>query len=331
MKERINNFIKRLSKREIRLSQKAYIFLFCLLLSTFFWFLASLSKQYVTTLNASLTYSELPENFILTDSPPEQISLIVNGSGFDLLGEQMSLNRKVILVDLDKAKTLGTLNRYFIPTKLLKDKIVSNLNSGIEFMDIVEDTLFLKTEKRLSKEIKVQPKVDLKFEKAYKQRGAIKVIPEIVRISGPEEFIDSINHIYTEILKKDKLKDTTTVTVKIDLPKNINGVAVLPTEVEVFIPVEKYTEKVLILPIRHEFVNNTSAGELQTFPDQVEIAVLLPLSKFNNVDASLLKATVRYGEGENHKKKLDVHIDGLPNYGILTKVEPERVEYILKK
>lgn len=330
MKKRISTLLEQLSKREIRFNQKAYIFLFCLLLSTFFWFLSAFSKTYTTTLNAPLEYNTLSEEFILTKPPAASVNINVSGSGFELLGEQMSLNKKKTLVDLNLARPTSSADRYFILTSMLKDKLRMNLDPDIELLSIGEDSLLLRTEKRLSKKIKIVPQVELKLEKGYKQRGEITVTPNVVSLSGPQGFIDSVHTLYTEVITTNQLKDSMEKVVSIQLPKDINGLAVNPEKVEVLIPVEMYTEKVLTLAIKSE-VSTNSRHQLQTFPNEVKVTFLVPLSKYNNLNESTLSAVVVYGKEHSESKKLSVKINNIPKYALLTKLEPERVEYILKK
>jgi hypothetical protein len=167
VKNKINQFLVKISKGKIRFSEKAYIFLLCLMLSTFFWFLSSLSGNYTTVLSANLKYNSLDEAFILTEEPPEKIYFKVRSSGFELLGEQLSLNRKKVEVNLQKAKSLIDQNRYYILTTTILPNIRDQLDADIELLDLQEDTLYLSTEKRLNKMVKVLPQVDVSYKSAY--------------------------------------------------------------------------------------------------------------------------------------------------------------------
>ena len=106
MKNKIKNLIFDSNKGKIKLNERASIFFFCLVLATCFWFLSSLSKSYTTKLTIPIEYISVNKNFILLEKPLESIEIQVSGSGFELLGEQMSLNRNALQVNLETAKTL---------------------------------------------------------------------------------------------------------------------------------------------------------------------------------------------------------------------------------
>lgn len=284
----------------------------------------------MTTLSVPLEYTSLSEDFILTKSPPESIDIRVSGSGFELLGEQMFLNRKKTLVDLSLARPTKTANRYFILTSILKNELLRNIDTDIELLNIIDDSLFLNTEKRLSKKISISANVELKFKDGYKQRGEIVINPSEVTLSGPQKYIDSVHTLFTAAITPKKLKDSLRTTVALLIPEDIKGVAVKPKNVEVLIPVEKYTEKVLKLAVKRE-VDDGNTHQLQTFPDEVEVTILVPLSKYNSLNESTLTAVVVYTKAQAERKKLSVRILNIPKYALLSKVEPERVEYILKK
>jgi len=329
VKNRINRLVLKVSNGKIRFSEKAYIFLLCLLLSTFFWFLSSLSDIYTTTLSVKLKYNSLDESFILTEEPPKQLSFKARSSGFELLGEQLSLNRNEVEVNLQDAKSEKN-NRFFILTSVVKPSIREELDADIELLDLESDTLWLSTEERLKKKVKVIPQVDLSFKAAYKLRSKIELNPKTVEVLGPKSFIDSLLEIKTALYKAKNIDDSIKVKLKLIAPANVNGFRIEPEEVEILIPVEKYTEKQLTVPVK---VNNEMSQNLiiRTFPDEVELTFLVPISKFNSLSASRLDAVVDYNKESSKSQKLKISLQNLPDYAVLRKIEPERVEYIIRK
>ena len=329
MKNRINRLVLKVSNGKIRFSEKAYIFLLCLLLSTFFWFLSSLSDVYTTTLSVKLKYNSLDESFILTEEPPKQLSFKARSSGFELLGEQLSLNRNEVEVNLQDAKSEKN-NRFFILTSVVKPSIREELDADIELLDLESDTLWLSTEERLKKKVKVIPQVDLSFKSAYKLRSKIELNPKTVEVLGPKSFIDSLLEIKTALYKAKNIDDSIKVKLKLFTPANVNGFRIEPEEVEILIPVEKYTEKQLTVPVK---VNNETSQNLiiRTFPDEVELTFLVPISKFSSLSASRLDAVVDYNKESSKSQKLKISLQNLPDYAVLRKIEPERVEYIIRE
>src|SRR5690606_15827241 len=142
MKKVIKRIFLDSSNGRTRLNEKVMIFLLCILLATFFWFLSSLSKIYSTTLEFPLTYSEVSEELVLIESPQNTLTLWVTGSGFDLLGEEIALKKQVLKVDLERSRSANQSGRYYILTRNLRDNILNQLDNELSLESIYPDTLF---------------------------------------------------------------------------------------------------------------------------------------------------------------------------------------------
>lgn len=315
---------------KVKLSQKASIFSFCLILSTFFWFLSSLSKNYTTDLSFPLEYVGYSNNFILVEEPASAIKGQVFGSGYELIGEQFSLNRKAIEIDLKTTRASKTKSTYFILTKRLREDVDERLDQDIQLQYLKPDTIFFMTQKRVSKTVPVINKLEMDFESGYQIRGEAVIKPNRVKISGPKSYIDTLQFILTEEKELGDLDDSTEVDLKLVIPQNVNGIQLELEQVKAFIPVEKFTEKEIEVDL--DIITSSSKTEIKTFPSKVTVKVLVPISLYENLDQSLIQAKIRYKMSRDKEaNKLPVSIEGLPKYAKLIRIEPDRVEFILRK
>ena len=85
-------------------------------------------------------YIALASSFILTEEPPANLIIEVNGNGFELLGEQFSLNRSEVKVDLNIAQKINKDN-YGLSTKRLESEILSTLDKNLRLNKIITDYL----------------------------------------------------------------------------------------------------------------------------------------------------------------------------------------------
>lgn len=325
MKNKIKNLIFDSNKGKIKLNERASIFFFCLVLSTFFWFLSSLSKQYTTNLTIPIEYTSFNKDFILTEEPIDFIEIQVSGSGFELLGEQMSLNGNSLKVNLSEALKLGK-NRFGIPTSKLQNEIYQYLDKDIRFERMTSDSILFKTDKRVTRSIKVIPDVELSFESSYNLMGEITVNPSMVEISGPQEELDSIQFLTTKKIKYEEVNDSLTITYLLSEDERFQSLDIVPKEVSILVPVDKFTEKSFDLPI--EWNNNVS---IRTFPNKVKVVFLVPLSNYEQLTEQGIKALVNLTDGFQKKRKLKVEIKGVPDFAILLRIEPEKIEFIIKQ
>lgn len=327
MFSQLKNILLKTEEGKFKLNQKASIFLFCLSLSTFFWFLSVLGKNYTTTLKFYINYKDYSSDFILTEEPTNFIEGEIFGSGYELLGEQLSLSSNKIDVSLKSAKSTTVENKYYIDTRQLRDQLKTVLDRDLQLNAIVQDSILFYTQKRLSKSVQIKADVDLDIKAGFALRGDLVISPKIIQISGPKSYIDTVSHIRTISTEFSNIEDSTIAQLELLLPKDINGIEASKKEVELLIPVEKHTEKRLTLDI--ELMGNYDFT-IKTFPEQVDVVCLVPLSVYNMLNDKKLRAVAKISQQENNSK-LKVEIKGLPDYAKLIRVEPEKVEYIIRK
>jgi hypothetical protein len=325
VKNKIKNLIFDSNKGKIKLNERASIFFFCLVLATFFWFLSSLSKQYTTTLTIPIEYTSFNKNFILVEKPIEFIEIQVSGSGFELLGEQMSLNRNALDVNLQMARRLGK-NRFGIATSKLQNEVYKYLDKDIRFERITSDSIIFKTDQRVVRKLKVIPDLDISFESSYNLMGEVSVQPEYVEVSGPKGYLDSLEFLTTKKLKEEDVNDSLQLTYDFGSDKRFFNVNIVPEEVSLLVPVDKFTEKTFEVPI-------TWSGKfsIRTFPNKVKVIFLVPLSNYEQLTEREIIAKVDVDSDLKEKKKLKVAIKGVPHFAKLLRIEPEKVEFIIKQ
>lgn len=326
MKNAVKSLLSVFKSRTIKLDSRVNIFLFCLFISIFFWFLSALSKEYSTTFTVPLGYKDLPSRYMMTKVPADRVNIQVSGSGFDLLGEQMNLNRKPIILDLSKFISEGK-SRHHVPSRYLSQNIKSKIGKDLRLESILIDSVSFTTFERMEKVVNVEPRITPSFKAGYAQRADLILNPSQVKILGSKESLLKVNTIFTEEISISDLSDTMSFTVDLQAP-NIDGLVMEPLTVELTIPVEKYTEKEFVLPIT--MVNQLdSTRRLRVFPDKVKAILLVPLSRYEDLAEELLKAEAVYAHSEVEKKKLEVAIKGVPEYAELIRIEPGRVEFIV--
>lgn len=328
MKEEFEEFYNSLKEGRLRFSQKAYIFLFCILLSTFFWFLSSLSKSYTTQLEIPVKYVSFDEKFVLDQEPPKALVIKVKSNGFELLGEQMTLRKEALQIDLSQARQKRK-NQFFLLTNQFRPQIRELLDPDIELLTIQPDSIQLNTQKRIAKKIAVKLQSNYSIKSGFALRGEPILKPESILVSGPADYLASLNEVKTIEVNEKNISDSLQLRVALEGEDGVKGLHYEQNEIELIIPIEKFTEKSLRLPIQID--STTLSANLITFPNEVEAIVLVPLSKYKQLDANMILAKVIYNQESKKNKKLEVQLENVPNYAKLVRISPERVEYIIKE
>lgn len=102
MSEKRTILQNRTKKTRIPFSKDVLVFLFCILLSTIFWFLYTFSNSKEAILDIPIKYVNLPINYITSDSLSSEVRVKVKNSGFSLFLYQFKRNKDAIIIDLNK-------------------------------------------------------------------------------------------------------------------------------------------------------------------------------------------------------------------------------------
>ncbi len=316
----MNTLRPKISKRRL------LIFSVFVLISAVFWFLSAMNQEYTTKISYKVSFVNFPEDVRPVSGVPDKLTLTVKGYGYDLIGKSKITAPLKIDVKKYALKDKNDKSKLILSTHLLSDKFFPNAN-GISIISVNPETIIFKTEKLKTKKVPVKANIDFSCKPLYMQSGDIKIIPERVTVSGSYKKIKEIKYVETKTYKFTDLEDTLKAKCKI---KHIKGTKISEKEVLIIIPVEKYTEKSLNLPV--SIINCPDSLNLITFPDNINLTYKVVLSKFETAKPDDFKITVDYNDiNENNKDKLKVKITSKPKFIKSVQLSPEYVEYIIEK
>lgn len=145
-------FFKNAKKRRVeKVRHQLYIFLICLIISLFLWFLVRLSKEYPSTIRYSLQYVDVPSGFSLTGFSDSTLYLNVRMQGYEYFSERY-FNKKVRSLDVNlhriRVRASDDNVRGFLLTKNLIRAIAEQTGYNSENMTVTPDTLFFMFERK---------------------------------------------------------------------------------------------------------------------------------------------------------------------------------------
>lgn len=317
------------NKGRAKFNQRLVIFIFFLIVSTIIWYLSKLSHEYSTTLAYPIRYESLPKGKVLVGEPPRKIQLRVKAFGYTLLKEKMSAALSPIELDLNKHLSQsfeGSKAKQFILTFRLRNSVIKQLGSEILLEGIEPDTLFVELAAIADKVVQVKPDLQTDFEQQYMQSGDLYLEPQEITISGPKSVIDTIEIVKTKQIKLKKLNQKFTKKISL-IP--INQVSFSSRSVILSLPVEKYTEITVKVPV--EIENQPDNVKLLFIPRTIDVKCNVVLSKYFNLKPMMFKAVVDYSLISNSlNKKLKVKLSTVPEFVNLVDFNPKYVEYIIE-
>lgn len=316
-------------KDGIRINRRVATFLFCLLASAFFWLTMSLSKEYSIEINFPVNYINFPIDKVIANNLPETIDVEIKSSGFNLLVYKIKQKYDTVLIDAKDSKHLPTKNNFYLLPNARLDKIAAQFNNDIKIMKVYPDTIFLNYNKKKSKKVPVKANIKISFSHLYQQSDSIKLSPAFITISGASELVDKINFIETQPVKLKKVSDSISIQLHVLKTPDLKLVDLSQSTIKASINVTKFTEASIKIPIE---VENLPTGlGLKTFPDHISVKYNVAFKSYESITPLQFRAVVDYSKIESGSNKVKVQLVKYPADIRAVKINPEKVEYIIRK
>ena len=325
----LSNIINAFKKGDTRLNKRVVTFLFCLLLAAFFWVIMSLSKQYSIELSFPVSYINLPSDKVVANHLPETIDLEIKSNGFNLLFYKLKQKSETVVIDIKDVRAMSVKNNFYLLTNSRIDKITGQFRNDIKILKIYPDTLYFNFNKKIIRTVPVKSNVKIYLDKGNQKTDSIRLNPSFVRISGAIDLVEKIAYVETEPYVLKNNSDSLSVRLNILRTPILKLVDITPLTVQATIHITKYTEASIELPIE---VENLPRGYgLKIFPDKVTVQYNVAFQNYDKINAMQFRAVVNYSKIEAGSNKLKIQLQKYPLEIKAVKMNPEKVEYIIKK
>lgn len=315
----------------LRRDGKLFIFLICFLISSFFWTLNNLSKNYTARISFPVKYIDLPTDQKLSQPLPQRIECTVNAYGFTLLRHKLRLSFSPILINVSELKTrhkVSANNHYGFSasTEANRSMIVNQISNEIQVLNIYPDSLYFNFDPIIQRKFPVRPKVNITLLNQYMLKQAPYTNPDSVMVKGPEDVLDTLKYVSTREQEYKNLSHTVQRNVSI---AGSDELQFTPRRVVLNIPVEQITEGTREIPlvIRHV----PDSVELKAFPSSVKVSYKVGLSQYDQINANSFQPSIDYDSISTARQKLPVTMEKSPQNVISYDYYPREVEFILEK
>lgn len=274
------------------------VFLICIGLSSFFWFVKKMSNSYRTTWPVSISVDHPPEIDLVT-AIPNNITVDLEGHGWDLMLASLGTGGSVD-IQFEQSKE-GSLNisKYLI-TKAIEQNF-SNEKIKIEKLSTEGFSLSFDILDRkrvpLVLDYRIQPA------KQFRLKGTPSSPVDSVWVFGPRVLLDTIFSIKNRPIELLDIKEEKDLEVELSRPTQ--QVSLEPSSILVNIPVEAETEKAIYVPLKviNAPVDTLSKDSLVVFPARVNIAFVVGLSEYNSISDADFEVVVDLSEMKKEATK----------------------------
>lgn len=306
-------------------------FSFFLLLSFVFWYLNSLQKDVDYNIKYPVKYVNLPEQRVLADELPSKLDLYLKGPGYSIVKLKLAGNRAPVILDVStinyrRVPGSRTLSYYVITSGLIP-KLKNQLRAECDITSIRPDTLFFTFDRIITKQVRIEPDLEIAAEKQYFVKGNIIVDPDTVEITGPKRVLDTIKTIRTKYKKIKGISQPLTRSFALVASKDYS-MSVKKTTLT--IPVEQFTEAEISVPVK--IVNSPDSINIRIFPDVVSVKFLVAVSDYKKIQEIPFEVVLDISKADlNSSEKLQVVVSYAPPFVSSVRVTPDRIDFLIEK
>lgn len=296
------------------------------------WMMIRLSREYSELIKVSVNYKGLQSDKIILPTSDTVFYIKLQTSGYNILFRKLIHHKYSTEIDLTKysVKLLGNNYEININVSSLLENISESLKQKEKITSYIPESLKIKLDKAYTKKVPVILDADITFKENFGLYHKIYFNPDSVLVTGDMNLLKNIKFIKTEKHKFNNLSSNTSITLK--LINNNNPIALRYSSdyVKLFIPVVKYIERSIEVPI----IADSSSSDLsvETFPDKVKVFYSVNALENNKVVADSFNVSIseiaNTNSKENSKKVIIKHT---PSFVKILRIEPEYVDYSLKK
>lgn len=305
--------------------RKVKVFVILLICSFGAWLISQLSETYTERITFELSFTNAPDSLMLMNASEKEITLSVRGSGWQFLSSRFTSGE----LPIDLSKVSYARQEYFLPNQSYRDQIEAALPANMTVVQMGDDTLFLNFSRLVSKKIPVYPNVGIQLAQNYLLDGPLKVVPDSVVLTGPEQELDTLERIYTEQTELTGIDESFSRTLKLVQPESLTNTRFDVGEIQLSAEVFRFSEKIFEVAV--DVINLPEGTQIRTFPNSVEVLCKARLEVLKDLTAADFKAIADLEEVKENSAFLRVRLVGQPEGVPSSQLLQDRVEFILKR
>ena len=299
----------------------AFTFLIFLVISTAAWLLVKLSEEYVTQTTFRVVMEGSPSDKWVS-SDEQSVKMSLNIDGFHTLRYKMIRDRVVTILLNEVSYRLENGNTYSFSSQYVAEKVAEKLNINASDITMNDAKLYFTMDALKSKVVPVVLQSDVTTARQYDIYGIPMLDPSSVTIYGPQEVIDTVKTVRTELLTMNNVSQNFDATLSLDLLGGIIHSDV--EEVKAEVQVEKFTEMDVEVPIKM-----TDSLKMRFFPETMSVKCLVAMRDYASITPESFSVAFDKQQLKARQPLLDVRLASWPPTVQILSTRPDKVEYLI--
>ena len=287
------------------------------------WLILQFTKTHNVDYEISIEFTDVPVKEIIS-SKQVKLSANIQQSGFTLFKKKFSENKISIPISALAKKD----STYIFQSNLFIAQIAKSLKLSTEDFSINSKEFVIAFSEKATKKIPLHSNLKISYAKSYASYQGIQFEKDSIEIAGPLKDIEAISKIETEAVELKDLKKN--LSAELSLKKPFSDEIVLEfNTVNYSIEVEKFTEQSFSLPI--QLKNAPENYQVELLPDAITLKFQSSLEHMEEITEDDFEIECDFNLALDEASLLFPRLVKQPAKAIRTQLEPNRVEYILRK
>lgn len=296
-------------------------FLFFLIVASVIWLLTNFSEDKEASIMASISYSEIPAETILSSETNKEVQLTVVGNGFQLLYYRL----KRPTIDIPVSFFYDTINLQ-VHIEESKFKLLAEQQLNIKEVKSASNWM-IQLDQSIRKKVPVIGVTNLQFRTGYRALQEILVSPDSLWVEGPSEIINTIDELRTQIIAKENLNTDFSEEVFIDTP--YSGITYEQESVKVSMIIKEFTQKQIEVPLQLKGAPQDASVKL--LPKTVQVSLEVAVDSFGTITADDFKIVCDFEDKIEAETILIPKIVQQPDAVFNISIQPRKIEYLIFK
>lgn len=306
-------------------SKRINVFLLFLGLSFMFLLLTKLTKDYTKTITFGIKPINAIENHVILNDTTHKFDVTLRTYGFKFL--RYYLADPILTVDL---KDLDNIKKQYVWTSTKGiAHINSQFNENVKILAVNPDSIVFKYDVNGIKKVPLKLNSKVTFAPGYDILKSYEVMPDSIKLIGPQILLDSIDIIETELLSLNDINSNIDKRVNIIVPDSTKNVIYSHKNVVVKGKVEKFTEGNIEVPV--DLINVPNDVTVNYFPKTVNVLYYTSLRNFNQVKKSDFIVECDFNNLKEESTFLEPRIIKFPEEIKNIKLGQKHIEFIISK
>ena len=227
-------------------NKRINVFFLFLLLAFGILVLTKLSKTHSAPLVFKVELTNVPKELVVLNSEQKTLTLTITTSGFKWLHYyfytptlHVDFNTDVVK---EQTQYIWKLNKGLFAIK-------QQIGPAVTLEKVVPEVLRFDVDHYAIKVIPIHADVALSYSSGYNSMKGVELIPDSIKVIGPEHALQTIEALNTQPIQLQQLKQSVNKRVKIDMSQLNAEVTLESRWVQLKIDVEKFTEGKVSVPV----------------------------------------------------------------------------------